>query len=404
MTSRERVLAYLSRAPHDGRPVLPIYPCLYRAPAERMALRDLYAERFGRNGSIPVDFDTHIALRMEARLRADARVGEDPDWIDVGFAEGPEDCDGAHLQVDGTALLWSGPRQDDPIDLCAPPPTVGAWHTDLDPTDFAAIDAALPVPEPQELLASGRLELARRLIEHNAGERFVVSQPLGAPFWSAYGLLGFQGLMELIARGDYVALRYIMERSLARTHSFMMAMARVGVEGVFVEECLASDDIISPTAYQRYALPYECRIVETAQLCRLKPVLYFCGGVGHRLTHLASLEAGALAFEESKKGFRIDIGNVRTVVGPKVPLLGNTDVMLIHRGDAMALETEIRRQAEAAGSGPFAHSFGSPLPLDTPPENAALFARLVRETRDSHLFRERGSELSTVVVSHSRNR
>ena len=104
-------------------------------------------------------------------------------------------------------------------------------------------------------------------------------------------------------------------------------------------------------------------------------VYYYCGSVEGRLEYLAHLPADALAFEESKKGFTIDLGRIREALGSDRLLFGNTDAVLLRDGSAAQIAAEVARQYAAAGPR-FVVSQGSPATLDTPPEKLDVLGRV----------------------------
>ena len=107
-------------------------------------------------------------------------------------------------------------------------------------------------------------------------------------------------------------------------------------------------------------------------------VFYFCGDVMPRLTPIRTLDPTCLAVEESKKGFEIEIGDVRRQMGEKAGLFGNVDVLgVLQNGTEDLWRREIERQVRAAGgNGRFVMSFGSPITPGTPPERVWAFVEL----------------------------
>jgi uroporphyrinogen-III decarboxylase len=101
----------------------------------------------------------------------------------------------------------------------------------------------------------------------------------------------------------------------------------------------------------------------------LLPIHYVCGDVVPRLDRIADLEIAAVAIEESKKNFRIELQDVVDRVAGRVAVFGNIDTVHFGLGGTMdEMAQEVKRQAEigsqAAG---FVVSTGSPFPLDTNP-------------------------------------
>jgi uroporphyrinogen-III decarboxylase len=101
----------------------------------------------------------------------------------------------------------------------------------------------------------------------------------------------------------------------------------------------------------------------------LYPIHYVCGDVIPRLERILALDIAAVAIEESKKKFRIEIEEVVDRVQGRVAVFGNVDTIRFGlRGTMAEMEDEVRRQAEiGARNGGFVVSTGSPFPLDTNP-------------------------------------
>jgi uroporphyrinogen-III decarboxylase len=101
----------------------------------------------------------------------------------------------------------------------------------------------------------------------------------------------------------------------------------------------------------------------------LLPIHLVCGDVMPRLKQMARYDVAAIAVEESKKDFCIEIEQVVDQVGDRVAVLGNIDA--IHFGlhaSAEEMAAEVRRQASiGARARGFVVSTGSPFPLDTNP-------------------------------------
>ncbi|MBD3292169.1 MAG: hypothetical protein GF393_04540, partial [Armatimonadia bacterium] len=106
-----------------------------------------------------------------------------------------------------------------------------------------------------------------------------------------------------------------------------------------------------------------------------RTVYYYCGAIDDRIEHIAHLPADALAFEESKKAFEVDLGAVRETIGPDRPLLGNIDATFVRDATQEALSRAIEAQFEAAGP-LVATSTGSPLILDTDVRKLDLMVEL----------------------------
>ena len=245
------------------------------------------------------------------------------------------------------------------------------WTRDL-PHSQAEVEALVPVPTADELLSDGSLAVVRRLVEEMGKEVFVCGT-MGTPFWRCYALLGFQGLMT-VPYDNPNLFHCLLQRQTEALWALVRAFASVGVHGVFIEECLTSADLISPQIYERFVFPYDVAIMEEFRALGLPTIFYMCGDVVPRLPQLVELAPTALAVEESKKGFCIDLAGVAAVVGDRAALLGNLDATKIKDWDENELARQVKAQMAAAEPArSFIVSMGSPFPLDTPRERVAAF-------------------------------
>jgi uroporphyrinogen-III decarboxylase len=200
------------------------------------------------------------------------------------------------------------------------------------------------------------------------------------PFWSTYDLLGFQGMMVMM-RERPALFSYLMERRGRQRLEMLKGLARAGAEYVWLEECLSSADLISPRDYERFAFATTGPYIAEAQRLGLAVILYYCGDVIARLPWLVRLGMDALAVEESKKCFTVDIADVIAGVDGACCVFGNVDaVQVMFEGTPETIQAEVRRQLmlgqQARG---FVLCQGSPFTLDTPPSKVTWFVRCARQ-------------------------
>lgn len=151
----------------------------------------------------------------------------------------------------------------------------------------------------------------------------------------------------------------------------------LGAEVVWIEECLT--DLISPALFARLNAPFVRRVTDRIRAAGMKSVYYYCGNPMDRLEKLLECGADALAFEESKKAFRIEIGDLAARVAGRCVLFGNLDsIGVLQEGSDARLRQEIARQREAGerNGGRFVFSLGSPVTPATPVERVRLYHAL----------------------------
>jgi hypothetical protein len=196
------------------------------------------------------------------------------------------------------------------------------------------------------------------------------------PFASAIGAFSYQGAMMAVHDKPKVFAHFI-ERAVEQR---LKAVGSAGEADWFWFDEYYTDDI-SPEHYERYVFGPNVRIAKAIRESGKPCMYYFCGDIMSKLDKALQLEVDALAFEESKKWFRVDLAEVKKRVGHRKALVGNMDGMhLLPRGSREQVAEEAKRQlAAAASEGGFIMGAGSPIAPDTPTENMLTFLDTTRE-------------------------
>jgi uroporphyrinogen-III decarboxylase len=230
---------------------------------------------------------------------------------------------------------------------------------------------ARPLVEP------GESDLADRLSAEFPG--LYPMCHVSSPLWCLYDLWGFDGMMAMMGeRPDLV--RYAAQRYLELSVQDVRQAQALGAAGIWVEECLT--DMISPAMFADLNVPVLSALCSAIRSAGMHSIYYYCGNPNDRLDLLLSVGADALALEESKKHFTIDIAAIAERVQGRCTLLGNLDAMhLLEHGSEADLRLEIARQIAAGrrNGSRFIMSIGSPVTPDTPVERVRLYCNLVRE-------------------------
>ncbi len=391
-TGKERILAALAGGQPDMMPVAIDYLGLYLAERTERAYVEEYRERLEREGRVRLDPAEDTAIRARAFLRAYEGFEERQDWLQVFGAPTQEVVSQRELVAEDGLVFecdpGAGTRRE--MLLGGEEAKAGELRSRFEEMTrrFERLrSAGARSPVGAEMVAEyerdfrthhGNFGLVERLVRERGREQFIY-MGVPSPFCSLYGLIGFEGMMTGLVEAPGLVLDMLeglLESILKRVAAFRDS----GGDGIRVEEYFASADIVSPEMYQRFAWPYEERLLSGIRRLGLKGVLYFCGDCMPRLPALQQLPLDGLMVEESKKDFNIDIGAVRAQVGPDLCLFGNIDsYALVQRGTEDQLREEVRRQIHEAGEeGAFVVGIGSPLPLDTPPQRADMLVRLTR--------------------------
>ena len=235
-----------------------------------------------------------------------------------------------------------------------------------------------PNPEPPE---PARLELPTILHARLAQDRMPIAN-ISAPWWRTSYIWGFQERMMLAAeRPDLVdaACGVFMEHAIAE----VARLKAMGVGLVWLEDC--TSDMISPELFRTLERNRIRPIVEAIRRAGMLSVHYYCGRPDDRWDMLMDTGADALALEESKKHFVVDIADVTDRVGGRMALFGNIDAIgLMERSSDAEHEAEIARQAEAGirNRRRFVMCVGSPITPRTPLKRVRDYCDLVHAARE----------------------
>jgi hypothetical protein len=209
------------------------------------------------------------------------------------------------------------------------------------------------------------------------GEKFLVSW-LGMPAVDAYEVLGDQYFVSIHKEPE--KLRHLLDILAVLEMDWIDHLADLGLDGLWMEECMASSDCVGVQRFIEIIWPFERRVIDHVWKRGLYPLLYFCGGVSDRLQELCALQPSCLAVEESKKSFSNDIASIRRSTMDKLCLMGYIDsirVLPIDNSANLGHEVEARLNEGAAGGG-FILGSGSPILNDTPISRVELLSNYGR--------------------------
>jgi uroporphyrinogen-III decarboxylase len=383
MNSKERMRRALAGKPIDRTPTAPAYLDLYLDELIHKHYLQAYENKLGKAGSCPINHAEDSRFRAEAVIKAYAVFEEKPDWTHVVYGETRDWAAQGTICRRYGHLAYANRMSGEEYDLFAErevdSPTsmryIHPFNSDSDRWENttpmhsqADLERTVKLRSTSELEEDGIFEPARLLVQMLGSEMYLRCET-GTPFWYTYSILGFLRMMTAM-HDDPDLFEALMARKHAQRIEVLKGFASAGVHGVWVEECLSSTDLISERDYLRFAFPTTQAYLEDIRKTGMDRVLYYCGDSLPRLKHLRRLSISAVAVEESKKGFTVDIEEVIREIGGDCCVFGNLDAVgVVHDGAQADIEQEVRRQI---GAGRQARGFvlcqGSPFPLDTPPQ------------------------------------
>ncbi len=195
----------------------------------------------------------------------------------------------------------------------------------------------------------------------------------GAPFTLACYMVEGKGskAFATVKRMIYSAPQVfaaLMDKLADMLVAYLGAQITAGVQAVQVFDTWGG--ILSPSDYQRYALPYTARVI--AGLGRRVPVIHFVKGAGTMLELVKGAGGDVVGLD-----WHVSLNAARDVLGPGIAVQGNLDPTVLY-GPRSHIEAEVKRILDENGGRP-GHIFnlGHGILPDTPPENAIFMVDCV---------------------------
>lgn len=270
------------------------------------------------------------------------------------------------------------------------PPVIGGWSrhgqvasvetTSLPKTPEELDAQVLPTQifKATRIKSDGSADLAHALIEEHGSQLYPIAYA-DAPLWYFYELWGFEGMMIMIGGQPELAKR-ALPHFTARTIEAVREAAMLGAAGILIWECFT--DLISPQAYEAFSVPYMRQVADECRSLGIKSIYGFAGNPAGKLDAILSIGADALAFEESKKDFVVDINALAEYIDGRCTLFGNLDAIgVLQDGSEAQLRDAIAEQIAAGrrNRNRFVVSLGSPVTPATPVDRMRLYCDLVHE-------------------------
>ena len=303
------------------------------------------------------------------------------DWFDLPSSIPQEVLDNVTI-IEQEDNIYTHDQRDGTRKLLKPP-VISGWSD----TDNASVHPSNPPDTPEDIdrwmegwMVPGQncnpraLNLPHNILASWGAEYFPMGY-INGPLWSCYYMWGFEGLMtRIITNPDLV--EYAVTCFTASTLQQIEGFAAMGALGLWLEDCMT--DMVSHDHFHRLNIPYLQVITEHARSMQIRTFHYFCGDPHGKWEDLLDTGADALALEESKKGFGIDIMDVVERVEGKMTVLGNLDAIgILEQADEPSLQAEIKRQLTAGrkNGNRFIMSLGSPV---TPGTSVAKVQRYLK--------------------------
>lgn len=321
-------------------------------------------------------------LLARLKVEEDLQSKLDLDWVHCGMCPSKEWREFHIIEAQGDRVFLVNILDRKKTELYREP--IGGSHIPIEKEPLIKsmedVDKYINIIDKETLIKSGRLDYAKMVVEKFGSEKFVFAS-ISTPYWAAmFSYFGFKGMMINLFRKPRL-VEHVLEKILARTIEELKAYAEIGVDGIWIEECLASASEISLNQFKHFVLPYNRELISEIKLLGMKSIYYPCGDVRDRLDLIIEASPDAISLEDSKKGFEIDIAWINDVAGGRVCIFGNLDaIRILQNGTSAELRREIRRQITIGRKyGKFVMSLGSPVTPKTPISRVREYVEIARQ-------------------------
>jgi len=219
------------------------------------------------------------------------------------------------------------------------------------------------------------LEAVRLLKDYFKNEIFIRGNCDQAPFSLATMVRGSQDFMIDLMMADENLVFELLNYCTDASCQFIKLMAQTGADMVSNGDSPAGPEMISPDTYEKFALPFEKRVIETAHACGLLYALHICGNTQVILDKM--LLTGADAFELD---YKTGASKVYELYADKATLIGNIDpsgVLALGSIEDVRFKTNELLNIYS-GSSRFILNAGCAIPANTPSANLKEMIRVAR--------------------------
>jgi len=223
------------------------------------------------------------------------------------------------------------------------------------------------------------LEGVRILKRHFGDEVFIRGNCDQCPFTLASLIRGMDGwMMDLLDPEKEEFVFALLEYCTSVTLQFIRHMGGTGADMLSNGDSVAGPDLVSPSIFRRYALPYERRVVEASHAIGLPYILHICGNTTAILDDMISTGADGLEID-----YKTDTRRAHDRMKDRTLFVGNIDPSsVLALGTSRVVEEKTLELLRIFADTPrFMLNAGCAIPPATPPENIRAMIRTARNFR-----------------------
>jgi len=219
---------------------------------------------------------------------------------------------------------------------------------------------------------------AVRLISKQVGHEVAIR---GNADQAAFGLASLvrgieDFLMELVEQPENPRITQLLEICYQNHLAVHRALAKAGAHFTSMGDSLAGPDVTSPRMFDRFARPYEQRLVRDLAADGIFVVIHICGNTSKILDRLAQYEPCGLELD-----YKTDAAKAKQTAGRCHVLFGNVDPSAVLAQGTVEEVREATRKLISVWKpeGRFILNAGCAIPQTTPSENIRAFIQTAKD-------------------------
>lgn len=186
------------------------------------------------------------------------------------------------------------------------------------------IQREVVITTANEILYDGSLDYLMEVVKQYGDEHFIISGGIINTFYSCSFYVGLTNMFSLLY-DEPEMMAYLREKLLEQNIEHIRAMAKAGGDAIYIDDAMATNDMISVDFYEKYCLPHMIEQVKEIQRLEKKAIIIYFGGIADRIDQILSIEADAIIMEASMKSYVNDYVQIREKVRDRTCLFGNLD-------------------------------------------------------------------------------
>lgn len=172
--------------------------------------------------------------------------------------------------------------------------------------------------------------------------------------------------MELVTDAENPAIQHLLEVCYQSHLAVHRALIKAGAHFTSMGDSLAGPDVVSPKMFDRFARPYEERLVKDLAAEGIFTVIHICGDTTKILDLLSQYDSCGFELD-----YKTDAVKAKMTAGVRHVLFGNIDPSgVIAQGTVDGVREKTRQLISVwKPGGQFVLNAGCAIPPSTPPEN-----------------------------------